>query len=200
MSRDPDGPWPREKTIRTRRRIVEAGAELLHGFPIWNWAALTVPAVAARAGVAERTVYRHFQSERGLRDAVMEHLGRDARVAMDGLRLEDIAGMATRILEYTSAFPLVPRMARDATVAATNERQRAALLAAVQPHTRDWSPTDREIAGAVLDILWSVVSYERMVGDWRLDPADAIRGTTWVIELVEDAIRKGHRPEPPPGS
>ena len=46
----------------------------------------------------------------------------------------------------------------------------------------------------MLDVLWSVVSYERLVAEWGLDPEDAIRGLTWVIGLVEDAIRAGHAP------
>ena len=44
----------------------------------------------------------------------------------------------------------------------------------------------------MLDVLWSVVSYERLVVDWELDPKDAIRGITWVIGLVEDAVRRDH--------
>ena len=51
----------------------------------------------------------------------------------------------------------------------------------------------------MLDVLWSVVSYERLVVDWELDPKDAIRGITWVIQLVEDAIRRGRRPAPEEG-
>ena len=43
----------------------------------------------------------------------------------------------------------------------------------------------------MLDVLWAVVSYERLVVDWELDPKDAIRGITWVIGLVEDAVRGG---------
>ena len=48
----------------------------------------------------------------------------------------------------------------------------------------------------MLDVLWSVVSYERLVADWQLDPEDAIRGLTWVIGLVEDAVRGRRRPVP----
>ncbi len=46
----------------------------------------------------------------------------------------------------------------------------------------------------MLDVLWSVASYERLVVDWDLDPKDAITGATWVIGLVEDAIRDGRSP------
>jgi hypothetical protein len=47
----------------------------------------------------------------------------------------------------------------------------------------------------MFDVLWSVVSYERLVADWHLHPKDAIRGATWVIGLVERAIRAGRRPD-----
>ena len=69
-----------------------------------------------------------------------------------------------------------------------------ALLAAVAPSTAEWSPIDRALAASMLDVLWGVVSYERLVVDWELDPKDAIRGIAWVIRLVEDAIGEGRGP------
>jgi hypothetical protein len=98
------------------------------------------------------------------------------------------------MLEYVSSFPVAPRAPRDDTVAAANVRQRAALLAALEPHAAPWSSRERAIAAAVLDVLWSVVSYERMVVDWELAPEDAIRGLTWTIRLVEAAVRAGVSP------
>jgi AcrR family transcriptional regulator len=189
-----DSPLRRQRAAETRERILHAAAELLHGFPIWNWGALTVRAVAERAGVNERTVYRYFASERELRDAVMDRFEEEAGVEVEGLRLEDVADVTARICEYVSSFPIAPRTPRDPTVAAANQRQREALLAAVAPSTEEWSPVDRALAASVLDVLWSVVSYERLVVDWDLDPEDAIRGVTWVIQLVEDAIRRGPGP------
>ncbi len=44
------------------------------------------------------------------------------------------------------------------------------------------------MAAAVLDVLWSVASYERIVVDWQMDPAEATRGISWVIGLVRQAI------------
>jgi len=46
----------------------------------------------------------------------------------------------------------------------------------------------------VLDLLWAVGSYERLVGDWNLEPDEAIRGVRWVVGLVEDAIGNDERP------
>jgi AcrR family transcriptional regulator len=189
-----DSPVRRQRAAETRERILTAGEELLHGFPTWNWTALTVRAVAERAGVNERTVYRYFATERALRDAVLQRQEEESGVAVEGLTLEDVAAVTARMFEYVSTFPIEPRTQRDDTVAAANARQRAALLAAVEPSTDAWSPTDRKVAAAVLDVLWGVMSFERMVVDWELEPRDAIRGLTWVIGLVEDAVRAGVAP------
>ena len=48
------------------------------------------------------------------------------------------------------------------------------------------------MAAAVLDVLWSVASYERLVVDWQMDPAEATRGISWVIGWIRQAI--GARP------
>ena len=189
-----DSPVRRERAAQTRERIVLAGAELLHGFPIWNWRALTVRAVAERAGVTERTVYRYFANERELRDAVLECLEEEAGVDLRGLTLDDVPAVTARILEYTSAFPVEPRTERDETVAAANARQRDALLAAVSARTEGWSEIDRALVAATFDVLWSPVSYERMVVDWGVDPKEAIRGITWVIGLVQGAIARNDGP------
>lgn len=189
-----DSPLRRQQAAETRERIVAAGAELLHGFPIWNWRALTARAVAERAAVSERTVYRYFPSERELRDAVLALQEEEAGIDLEALTLGSLSDVAAQILQYASAFPLVPRTPRDPTVAAANVRQRAALLAAVAPDTEDWSERDRAIAAAMFDVLWSPVSFERLAMDWELDTADAIEGITWVIGLVADAIRRGRRP------
>ncbi len=189
-----DSPVRRQRVAETRQRILASGAELLHGFPIWNWGALTVRAVAERAGVTERTVYRYFATERELRDAVLARFEEESGVDVAGLTLDDVAAVTARMLEYVSSFPLAPRAPRDDTVAAANARQRAALLAALEPHTPGWSSVDRTVAAATLDVLWSVVSYERMVVDWDLEPEDAIRGLTWTMRLVEAAVRAGDAP------
>jgi AcrR family transcriptional regulator len=189
-----DSPLRRQQAAETRGRIVAAGAEILHGVPTWNWRALTIRAVAERAGVNERTVYRYFASERELRDAVLRRFEEEAGVDLEGLTLEKVEDVSSRILEYAAEFPVQRRTERDATVASANARQRDALLAAVAPFAQGWTDADRAIAAGMLDVLWSVVSYEQLVTDWDLEPADAIRGVTWVIGLVVDAIRDDRRP------
>ena len=189
-----NSPVRRQKVAETRDRIITAGADLMHGYPIWQWAALTVRAVAQRAGVNERTIYRHFATERQLRDAVLERLQEEAGVSLEGMDLGDLKGVAERIFEYVSAFPIEARTLTDPTVAAENERQRAALLDAMKRAAKRWSPTDRTIAAGVFDVLWRPAAYEILVADWGLPPKEAIRGITWVMALVENAIKQGSRP------
>jgi AcrR family transcriptional regulator len=189
-----DGTLRRLKAAETRERIVAAGTDLLHGSSIRDWRGLTLAAVAERAGVNQRTVYRHFANEQGLRDAVMQRLEEEAGVDLTGLRLEDVADVMARILAYVSSYPLEPRPRLDPTLSAAGKRQRDALLGAVAVRTAGWPKADRLVAAAMLDLLWSVASYERLVVDWQLDRTQAIRGLGWVIGLVEEAVRKGRRP------
>ena len=189
-----DGALRRLRAAGTRERIVAAGSEILHRSPIRDWRALTIRAVAERARVNERTVYRHFVSERALRDAVMHRLEEQAGIDLAGLQLEDIARVTARIFEHVSSYPLEPRRPLDPTLTEAGQRQRKALLGAVRARTARWTEADRVLAAAMLDALWSVASYERLVVDWQLDRKQAIRGITWIIGLIEEAVRKGRRP------
>ena len=184
----------RRQAAGTRERIVAAGSELHHGSPIRDWRALTIRAVAARAGVNERTVYRHFVNERALRDAVMHRLEEEAGIELAGLRLEHVANAAARIFRHVSSYPLKARPPLDPTLTEAGQRQRKALLGAVAARTAHWREADRVVVAAMFDVLWGVASYERLVIDWHLDREQAIRGITWVIRLLEDAIKKGRRP------
>jgi AcrR family transcriptional regulator len=185
----------RERANETRERIVTAGAELVRQSSISDWRGVTISAVADRAGVNERTVYRHFTNERGLRDAVMQRLEEAVGIDLAQLKLDRIADATERIVRHIATYPPGKRPPLDPTLAEANRRQHEALLGAVAEHTAGWPAEDRRLAAALLDLLWSVSSYERLARDWSLDADESVRGLTWVIGLIEAAIRAG---EPPP--
>jgi len=189
-----NGTLRREKAAETRERIVAAGSELLHRSAVRDWQGLTVRAVAERAGVNERTVYRYFGNERGLRDAVMHRQEEEAGIDLAGMHLNDIADIAARVFDHVSSYPLEPRPPLDPTLAEANQRQRDALIGAIAARTKQWPTEDQIVAAAMFDVLWSVASYERLVVDWQIDRERAIRGITWVIRLVEVAVRNGRGP------
>jgi AcrR family transcriptional regulator len=189
-----DSPLRRQQAAATRERIVAAGVTLLHEISLWNWRALTVRAVAEEAGVNERTVYRHFANERALRDAVLDRLRAEAGVRVEALTFDDLQDVTARIYEYVASFPFERRVERDETAAAALAGQQRALLAAVAPLTETWSDAERTGAAAILDVLWSMASYTRLVSNWDLGADPAIDALTWVIGLVQDAVRSGRGP------
>jgi AcrR family transcriptional regulator len=184
----------REGARQTHQRIVDAAFELLHETSIRDWTAVTMRAVATRAGVNERTVYRHFRNERALRDAVMQRFEEDAGIELDELSLGDVADVAARTLAVVAAHPARPRPPLDPTLTQADERRREALLAAVAAEAPAWSEDDRTAVAAALDTLWSVDAYERLTIDWHLDDDRATTVLTWLITLVETAVREQRPP------
>jgi AcrR family transcriptional regulator len=183
-----DSTLRRQRAAETRERIIAAGSELLHGSSVRDWHGLTIRAVAEKAGVNERTVYRHFVNEQGLRDAVMHEFEEEAGIDLRDMRLEDVADVTARIFGHVSSYPPDARQALDPTLLDAKQRQHEALLSAVAVRAETWSAQDRTLAAAALDVLWSVASYERMVMDWHIDPGEATRGIGWVIGLIREAI------------
>ncbi|HWF14667.1 MAG TPA: helix-turn-helix domain-containing protein [Acidimicrobiales bacterium] len=189
-----ESPARRQQAAETRERITAAGCKLLRTSSIRDWRALTMRRVAEEAGVNERTVYRYFGNERGLRDAVMHRLEQKAGIELEGMRLDDVADIAARIFAHVSSYPMRPKPPLDPTLTDANLRQRNALLGALRDGTSEWSDSERTSAAALLDVMWSVATYERLASDWEMNREQAIRTVDWAIGLVEDAIRKGQRP------
>jgi AcrR family transcriptional regulator len=189
-----DGTLRRERAAETRERILDAGSELIHRTSVRDWKKLTVRAVAERAGVNERTVYRYFGSERGLRDAVMHRNEQEAGIELAGMELADIVTVATQIFDHVAQYPREPRPPLDPTLVAAKERQHESLLAAIAERAGQWSDEERTVAAAMFDVLWSVAAYERLVIDWEIDHDRAVEAVAWVIGLVEEAVRDGRGP------
>jgi hypothetical protein len=110
------------------------------------------------------------------------------------MALEDVADIAARIFSHVSSYPARPKPPLDPTLTDANLRQRGALVGAVRDSTPEWSEAERTSAAALLDVLWSVSTYERLVTDWEVEPAQAVRTVSWAIGLVEGAIGSGQRP------
>jgi AcrR family transcriptional regulator len=190
-----DSPVRRQQLAETRERMLDAGSALVHGFPTWDWRALTFRAVAERAGVSERTVYRHFATERELRDAVMHRLEVEAGVSYEGIGLDDLAEVTALVFSARASFAASSSMAvDDPTFVAEDELRRDALRDAVAAAATDWTAADRDMAAGLLDVLWSVPSFERLVVQWGIAGDDATRVITWALDLVATAIRAGNSP------
>ncbi len=189
-------PVRRQQADLTRARIVAAGVELVRGFDSWDWDGLTFRAVAQRAGVGERTVYRHFPNERELRDAIMVRLGEEAGVDYQALTLEDVADVAGRIFRSLGSFSVADVTAKpddDPTFVAIDQQRRDALLQAVAQARPHWPQEQRVRLAAALDLVWGLPSYDRLVSAWGMSPDGAAGVIAWAIDqLVGGGVDESH--------
>lgn len=194
-----DSPLRRQQAAATRSRIVAAGSELVHEFDSWAWDALTFRAVAERAGVGERTVYRHFPTERHLHHAVMTRLEEEAGVTYEDLELATLPDITARVFASRRSFAARPSVAtgEDRLFVEVDQRRRDALLRIVTHATPTWSDPERRTIAALLDLAWSMPGYERLVGVWELGGDDATRAITWLMSLLTDAIDHDEAPPTP---
>jgi len=185
----------RAQAAATRARILAAGSELAHRANRWDWGDLTARTIAAQAGVSERTVYRHFPTERQLHEALMRRLEQEAGISYEQVRIDDLPAVASRLFATLPSFAVPPIFVqRDPTFVASDQRRREALVRAVSELTHTWPEAERHMAAAMLDVLWTPISYERLVANWGFDAADAARAVTWAIDVFIRAIRDGRRP------
>ena len=189
-----DSPVRRRQVAETRERILAAASALVHEFASWDWHGLTFRAVAERAGVSERTVYRHFATERELRDAVMRHLEEEAGVSYEGLVLGELAEVTALVFSSRGSFAASPMIVDDPTFVAEDQLRRDALRDAVAAVASEWTDIERDQAAGLLDVLWSVPSFERLITQWGLGTEDATDTITWALDLVVAAIHAGQPP------
>ena len=173
---------------------------MAHELRSWDWRELTFRAVAVRAGVSERTIYRHFATERQLHDAVMRRLEAEAGVSYEGIELEAFAAVAARIFATFPSFASFPSFGRqpattdDTATASSNERRHQAVLNAVAQCTASWPEADTRMAAAMLDVLWTPTFYEHLMTNWGMNTETVTRSVTWALNVLIDAIRAGKRP------
>jgi AcrR family transcriptional regulator len=198
VSRRPyDNRARQQKAAQTRERIIAAGSELVHAFDTWNWRELTFRSVAQRAGVGERTVYRHFPTERHLHDAVMQRLESEAGVSYQDVDLGNLGAVTGRVFASLQRFAVRDSVdtPRDPTFVGVDVRRRDALLRAVTDAAPGWSVDEKRVTAGLLDVLWNLPSYERLVGVWGIDGATAADAVNWLMAKVIDAVEQG---SPPP--
>ena len=181
-----DSPVRRQGMEETRGRIVAAGVELVRELKTWDWTDLTFRAVADHAGVGERTVYRHFPTEKLLHAAVMAGLAREAGVDYEQVTLATVAETAARVFGSMRSMRTRPEpgLIRDDALEEADRQRREALLRAVAAERPDWSERQRTTLAASLDLLWSVPAYDRLVEQWSLDPEEAMAVITSAIATM----------------
>ena len=113
---------------------------LVREFTTWDWDELTFRAVAERAEVSERTVYRHFPTERHLHDAIMGRLEDEAGIAYEDVELDNFAEVTARLFASLGRFAIKDSIGAPhgpAFVGAEAKRHDALDRAVVAPQLPD---------------------------------------------------------------
>jgi AcrR family transcriptional regulator len=187
-------PLRQQQTVDTRDRILSVGAQIAHKLPTWDWAAMTFKAVGESANMSERTVRRHFATERALRNAIQQRLLQECGVDFDSMEIPVFADAAEQILRYLAGFASTPQQSSDPGFTAMDADRRASLLKAVARATPSWTPADRAVVAATLDLFWNPVNFERFSSAWQLDQDSVIKLIRWAVSLLQRAMREGKRP------
>jgi AcrR family transcriptional regulator len=160
----------RAEQVAEKRRAVVAAADAR--FRADGYGPVTMPAIAAEAGVAVETIYRAFGSKAGLFAAVI-----DAAVAGGAAHAER---------------PVEERPAIRAIIDESDPRRQVELYAATQPgiHSRS-GPLMRALAAAAgtdqeLRTLWNAIEKGRLEGQVRFVEMLAGRGALRPGVTVED--------------
>jgi hypothetical protein len=91
-------------------------------------------------------------------------------------------------------FPTAPTAVEpaDQVFAAVDVRRREALARVVAE--LDLDDDTRATVAALLDVLWNLPAFERLVVGWQLEPERASGALAWLVELVLRAARTGEGP------
>ena len=187
-------PLRQQQAVDTRDRILAVGAEIARELPNWDWDAMTFKAVGERANMSERTVRRHFTTERMLRNAIQQRLIQECGVDFPSVEIPAFAAAAEQVLRYLSGFASTSQPTSDPGFTAIDADRRTSLLQAVTRAAPSWSPVDRAIMAATLDMFWNPVNFGRFSSAWQLDQGSVIKLIHWVVGLLEGAMRDGKRP------
>ena len=191
-SRSYDSPARRQQHEATREQILEAATALAREQEDWHWHGLTFRAVAERASVGERTVYRHFATSEQLHDAVMQRLVDAAGISYEDMTLDGIALLARRLFQALPQFRARPRGSAGPAARDADRRRREAVLRATTAVATD---DDRaRMAAAALDVLSIPTAYERLVGEWGMTPAQAADTVGWVVQVFGEALQSAPAP------
>ncbi len=187
-SRSYSSPLRDRQTAATRSVILEAlGAELADG----GVEDFSVARLARRAGVSERTVYRHFPTREALLDGLSEWYNERVADFPDDVAADAIAPTIAQVFADFDAHESLAR----AVLASPGGREmrrhaRAARLArldaALAPVLKDADPERAAASRALIFALCSAQTWQSMRDEGGLDGATAGRAVARAIELILD--------------
>ena len=180
---------------QTRASILEAlTAELAEG----GLHELNIPAIARRAGVAVRTVYRYFPTRDALLDAVDRWMDDTIVPGPPPASADEMPAMAERAFKEFDANETAMRaqwasaLGRD--VRARGRRRRiSAYGSALAAATSNLSRSDARAAHAVISHLLSSLTWKTMREEFGMKGSESGKAVSWALRTLIDDVK--HRNE-----
>jgi AcrR family transcriptional regulator len=181
-----------EQTALTSGRILEAAAAAIaEDGP----SALSLGAVAARAGISERTLYRHFANKRelieGLVRWVYDEVARDFSPAAFHSPADIVASIRPSFeqLDRLKDFYAVLQMLPEATDAMREDQavRRDDVSRGMEPVTSSLPEERRRAIVAVAHLLTSSRALYFLQQIWDMDSDEAAAACAWAVEVVAAA-------------
>lgn len=179
----------------TREKIGRAAADLLQ--EKGGAEGITFKAVAARAGVTEMTVYRHFPTREALLHGLWRHIN-DTMGPDIGMPESADALLRQHDALFAGFDRVAPQIVASITTAqgremraSLNRRRRKAFLAIVDAAAPGLDAKRRTAAASILQLLHSAYAWDSLREQWSLDGPASGEATKWAIKtLLKDLRRK----------
>lgn len=183
----------------TREKILDAMASIYE--EEGRIEAATARAVAARAGVREITVYRHFPNREILLQALWTWLNRKHGVTVGIPETADeiVSKMGPLFQTFEAAPAHVLAAIRTPEGLkireSLNADRSAAFIKALNGIAPDLDATEQAKAAAVLQLLYSAYAWVSMREQWGLSGDTAAEAAAWAAEtLLADLRKRGKAP------
>jgi AcrR family transcriptional regulator len=193
---------PLRESARTIKK-TQARLRILDGFiglMTEGASDLSHEAVALRAGVGRRTVYRYFPDRLALLDAALMRVRELAgsRVKYPKSAEELLATLESIYAGFDAIAPIAIMMRSTpqgrALRLAQNARRVSSYTQALADVVKDLPRGDRKLATAMLQVLHTTPWLE-MHDHWKLDGKQIARATAWAVRtLLKDLRERGQSP------
>jgi hypothetical protein len=126
----------------------------------------------------------------------MARLESEAGISYEDVGLDNLGAVTARVFASLQRFAVRESVdtPRDPTFVGVDARRREALLRAVAASAPHWSAAEQRVTAGLLDVLWNLPSYERLVGVWGVDGPAATEAVNWLMSKVIEAVEQGGPP------
>jgi AcrR family transcriptional regulator len=193
-----ESPLRAEQKEATRRRILDAAGALMQNQGLEEF---SFAAIAAEAGVKERTVYRHFPSKAALIAGLCGWY--QERVRYGGYARTE-ADLIAKPLQMFPALDANEGLARALWASPQGrefrlsdvEERKSGIKAAIADAVRGLPPRQTRWVAAVAHVLLSSATWQTMKDYWGLTGEEAGKASAMALELLLNAVRAEIAPVP----